>query len=1109
MAALLTGVSIASADTRLIPAGEVGSAEIGSLPTDVAIEDSTGYVLVVDPEGNRVVVFESSEPGAPVLTTFGAGELSSPYGIAIDQTSGEVYVSDSGNDRIVRYTSDGAPTPTYTRDTTYVGPATGSGAGQIGSFASKMAIDPSNGDLLVADAGNLEVKRFDSSGNFISRFNGSTAPTGPFTGLADIDVGADRTIYVVANGLLASSRVMEHAIVESFGPAGAIVARYGISIRNMESARSLSVDPATGDLIVGTGGGGDDLGNFRATQILVFHKGGLVQSLESPGFEVSAPAGIAFPPSPAEPAALLTTTTGSGGVTAVEALGTLDLNIAQPAPVGANTARLSGVVNTHGLAGVNVWFEYRLVGSSTWSSTLEQPVAATTSLELVEAELVELLSNGEYETRLTATLNGVIVSGVPTNFKTAVAPPIVETLQASGVSGAEATLNGSVDSLGAATTYRFEYGLTTAYGATVPFGGAPIGAERAVRVVSQTVAGLQPETTYHFRVVAENSAGPVDGTDRTLRTLSAISPVRAYEQVTPIDKQGARPDEVVDVHALPDAEGVAYVVRGNPEGQSGNPIYARFLSTRSSSGWSGWKSLDPPFALVGNGLTFVTTLAVSDDGSHAFVVSNEALTPGAVATAGGANLYREDVATGALTYVGTTTNANAFFSFTGNIEQDDFLAGAPDFHWLYFGSKFPLLPGVNGFALYRWSTESGLELASTLPGGGIPSGPAKRITSANVIERFASTDGSRLFFSLGGGPAYVREGNEVAPISRSEIDGLVKPAVFFDTDVEGHYAYFFSEGGLTADAPASVGPNEAAIYRYDLETEDLAYVGVGWSTDTLEAIDSPLAVARDGSKIFFQTPAGELMEWDEGASRVVGELPLTGGIVPASMSPNGRFLSYFQSGDIYRLDSVSESIECASCLRGGTTGTAFPPAYLEFVRAFDNSRPPWVNNAGEIFFTTPIALVPSDTNGVNDVYVYREGQASLVSSGTGNSAAVLGTISEDGRDVYFLTGQGLVAQDIDGQRDMYDARLGGGIASQNVTPPPPCVGEGCQGSSISVAPAPVIGSEGGGAKPPGRVSAKHCKQTKDKCQRKGKKKGKKDSKGRGKQKNHGRKGGKK
>ncbi len=66
----------------------------------------------------------------------------------------------------------------------------------------------------------------------------------------------------------------------------------------------------------------------------------------------------------------------------------------------------------------------------------------------------------------------------------------------------------------------------------------------------------------------------------------------------------------------------------------------------------------------------------------------------------------------------------------------------------------------------------------------------------------------------------------------------------------------------------------------------------------------------------------------------------------------------------------------------------------------------------------------------------------LISTGQSDSPSYFGDASADGDDVFFFTRQSLVGQDQDLNVDVYDARVDGGIASQNPAPSPaPCTGE--------------------------------------------------------------------
>ncbi len=97
-------------------------------------------------------------------------------------------------------------------------------------------------------------------------------------------------------------------------------------------------------------------------------------------------------------------------------------------------------------------------------------------------------------------------------------PPILATRSATAVTGTAAALNGAVDPQGAETTYQFEYGTTTSYGTSVPVPDASAGSGSTKEEVSQTITGLQPNTTYHYRLVATSSNGTGAGEDSAFKT---------------------------------------------------------------------------------------------------------------------------------------------------------------------------------------------------------------------------------------------------------------------------------------------------------------------------------------------------------------------------------------------------------------------------------------------------------------------------------------------------------------------------------------------------------------------------------------------------------------
>ncbi len=97
---------------------------------------------------------------------------------------------------------------------------------------------------------------------------------------------------------------------------------------------------------------------------------------------------------------------------------------------------------------------------------------------------------------------------------TYVAAPIVSTSPATDISFTTATLNGSVNGSGEATSTAFERCSDAAMtSGCVTSTAAPPSTTSATPIpVSLVVNGLTPATTYHFRAIADNAGGP--GADR-------------------------------------------------------------------------------------------------------------------------------------------------------------------------------------------------------------------------------------------------------------------------------------------------------------------------------------------------------------------------------------------------------------------------------------------------------------------------------------------------------------------------------------------------------------------------------------------------------------------
>jgi hypothetical protein len=115
--------------------------------------------------------------------------------------------------------------------------------------------------------------------------------------------------------------------------------------------------------------------------------------------------------------------------------------------------------------------------------------------------------------------------------------PGVTSVAATEVIARSAILSAYVNPKGRSTTYFFEYGSTTAYGSSSA--PASAGSSNSSQLVSTAIGALEPETPYHYRVVATNSKGTTRGSDRTFTTLAdGEVPAAPGGQPSPTDPTG-------------------------------------------------------------------------------------------------------------------------------------------------------------------------------------------------------------------------------------------------------------------------------------------------------------------------------------------------------------------------------------------------------------------------------------------------------------------------------------------------------------------------------------------------------------------------------------------
>jgi hypothetical protein len=110
----------------------------------------------------------------------------------------------------------------------------------------------------------------------------------------------------------------------------------------------------------------------------------------------------------------------------------------------------------------------------------------------------------------------------------AAAGPTATTTAAREVGITTTTLTGAINPNGQATTYAFQYGTTTQYPQETAVQSA--GSGTSTVSVTVTLTGLQPGSTYHYRLIAVNANGSAAGADSSFKT-AGLAPPKASPSV--------------------------------------------------------------------------------------------------------------------------------------------------------------------------------------------------------------------------------------------------------------------------------------------------------------------------------------------------------------------------------------------------------------------------------------------------------------------------------------------------------------------------------------------------------------------------------------------------
>jgi hypothetical protein len=196
------------------------------------------------------------------------------------------------------------------------------------------------------------------------------------------------------------------------------------------------------------------------------------------------------------------------------------------------------------------------------------------------------------------------------------------------------------------------------------------------------------------------------------------------------------------------------------------------------------------------------------------------------------------------------------------------------------------------------------------------------------------------------------------------------------------------------------------------------------------------------------------------------------------VTPDGRYAlfssvvaltGYKNQGhsELYRYDSASDEIVCASCaptLQPAQSDVRLTPFGLS------------LTNDGRVFFTTKDSFTLRDTNGRTDAYEWSSGKTQLISSGLGPEDSALLSVTADGKDAFFFTRDVLSRQDGNGSAiKIYDARENGGFLFEENRKPCAASDE-CHGAGTEQPPSPNINTATGEGRVRQPTEPKNCDQ---------------------------------
>jgi hypothetical protein len=1032
-----------------------GTATTGDLEWDSppsAVQDALNALPPLSTGSVSVVAGPRDDASTRFVVSFSGGALSATDVAEMTATGGTVPLSGGGAPSVsVATRADGTPGGTglesCTAESGCKAGSRGFGPGQVGLTFPGAAVD-SNGDIYVSEifeGFNQRVQKFDPAGRFIWAIGGEVDKTSG----ANLCTAASG--HTCGNGIAGS------------GPG------------EFTSVRDVKVDPLNNNILVADG-----------ERIQKFHPDGeFSTAITVPGSPLKS---LAVGPSSGE---LYVIGTGESAFHVLSSSGKEICRVAMPVGESGRSPVLdsiavdpSGTVYANSSQAVDFPLDNLYVFAKGCSSN--QPLEFDLGERSEALGIRSLATNTVGDLLLSRAGGGAayirLYGPPPINFEPppTVPPTIIAQYQTSVGSG-DATVHADINShFWTDTRYYVEYGtgMCSAGGCdqTAP---PPPGVILSKSVSGSAVAsrgvllsGLQPGVIYHYRFVAQGGGGgPVrgiggdpgtDGAENTLRTSplpnvvegcpnqafrtgpsAALPNCRAYEMVSPVDKNNGDIRDLINVtgfpqgirQSAPDGDSMAYSSYRAFSDPISGPISIQYLARRGSAGWSSQGLAHPRVGesvLGGVAATEPEFKVFSEDLCSAWVVDASSLpyAPGALENF--PNLYRRDNCPGSYEALTTAQPSDPLPPNTFTIDQAPELQGfSANGRKAVFMLPFKLTDdAVEGAEQAYEASEGRVSLLCVLPSGaplgrgcaaGTRAAPVY-INRGSSLKHAISDDGSRVYWTdqgRGPGQIYLRlNGATTLPVSGTQ---STAKSQFWGASADGSSALF----AVTEKTKAG------KLYQYSLESEasvEIAgeVVGVAGASDDLsyvyfasrEAIGGPnsegksatagqpnLYLYHDGIRTFVAT----LTESDVDTSLSYSNVATQPIYHVARATADGRHLVFISNNPLTGADNTDVKsgeadvqvfqyeaegqLNCISCNPGGARpqGRVIQAPAGEILAVAGLVSAPLTQlytpraqteDGNRVFFESYDALVARDTNGRVDVYEWERAGAGSCSEST-------------------------------------------------------------------------------------------------------------------------------